>query len=133
MCVRTCVFNICAHLKARVQNLNPSTHVHYLFFLRWHGQFMKRKQEAELRQALEEKQQKVIDDSHWVLATADDVVNEYVSIYGESLTLSRIYIHTHSLSLCMYVRLYVCAIQSNLYTSKFCICFFFFTVSVLCI
>lgn len=39
---------------------------------------MKRKQEAELRQALEDQHQRVVDASHWVLPAADDSVQQYV-------------------------------------------------------
>jgi hypothetical protein len=41
-------------------------------------QFMKRKQEAELRESLEEKQQRIVDESHWVIAVAEKAHHECV-------------------------------------------------------
>jgi hypothetical protein len=41
-------------------------------------QFMKRKQEAELRESLEEKQQRIVDESHWVIAVAEEAHRECV-------------------------------------------------------
>ena len=51
---------------------------------------MKRKQEAEVRKALEEQQQRVIDESHWVLPVQQSVQKYVCAALLGGLLCSRV-------------------------------------------